>query len=53
MKRGKVVRCKGIKSPNYELMKDAEKEGCTYFGIAESDKIKENEMKGNKLKQYK
>ena len=27
MKRGKVVRCEGIKLPNCEVMKEVEKEG--------------------------
>ena len=44
MKRGKVVRCEGIKLPNCEVMKEVEKEGYTYLGIVELDKIKENEI---------
>ena len=40
MKRGKVVRCEGIKLPNSEVMKVVEKEGYTYLGIVELDKIK-------------
>ena len=35
MKRGKVVRCEGIKLPNCEVMKEVEKEGYTYLGIVE------------------
>ena len=46
-KRGEVVRCEGMKLPNKEgaVMKEVEKEGYTYLGIVELDKIKENEMK--------
>ena len=36
MKRGKVVRCQGIKLLNSEVMKEAEKEGYTYLSIVES-----------------
>ena len=53
MKRGKVVRCEGIKLPNNEVMKEVEKEGYTYLGIVELDKIKENEMKDKTIKEYK
>ena len=35
MKRGKVVRCEGIKLSNGEVMKEVEKEGYTYLGIVE------------------
>ena len=45
MKRGNVVRCKGIKLPNKKVMKEIEMEGYIYFCIVELDKIKENEMK--------
>ena len=34
-------------------MKKVEKEGYTYFGIIELDKIKENEMKEKLIKEYK
>ena len=34
-------------------MKEVEKEGYTYFGIVELDKIKENEMKEKLIKEYK
>ena len=51
MKRGKVVRCEGIKLPNCEVMKEVEKEGYTYLGIVELDKIKVNEMKEKTIKQ--
>ena len=50
MKRGKVVRCEGVKLPNCEVMKEVEKEGYTYLGIVELDKIKENEMKEKIIK---
>ena len=53
MKRGKVVRCEGIKPPNCEVMKEVEKIGYTYLGIVELDKIKENEMKEKTRKKYK
>ena len=45
IKRGKVVKREGIKPPNCGVMKEIEKEGCTYLDIIESDKIKEDEMK--------
>ena len=53
MNSGKVVRCEGIKLPKNEVMKVVEKEGYTYLGIVESDKIKENEMKEKTVKEYK
>ena len=52
MKRGKVVRCEGIKLLISEVMKEVEKQRYTYLGIVELDKIKENEMK-EKTKGYK
>ena len=45
MKKGKVARCEGIKLPNSKVMKEVEKEGYTYLGIVELDKIKDKEMK--------
>ena len=33
MKRRKVVRCERKKLPNFEVMKEVEKEGYTYLGI--------------------
>ena len=53
MKRGKVVRCDGIKLPSCEGMEEVEKEECTYLDIAELDKTKENEMKEKTIKEYK
>ena len=53
MKRGKVLRCEGIKLPNSKVLKEVEKEGYTYLGIVELDKIKENEMKEKTIKEYK
>ena len=50
MKRGKVVRCEGIKLPNNDVV---EKKGYTYLGIVELDKIEENEMKEKTIKEYK
>ena len=52
MKRGKVVRCEGIKLPNSEVMKEVEEEGYTYLSKVELDKIKENEMKEKTIKGY-
>ena len=53
MKRGKVVRCEGITLPNGEIMKEVEKQGYTYLGIIELDKIKEKEMKEKIIKECK
>ena len=53
MKRGKVVRCEGIKLPKCEVMKEVEKEGYAYLGIVELHKIKGNEMKEKTIKEYK
>ena len=53
MKTGKVVRCEGVMLPNNEVMKEVEKEGYTYLGIVELDKIKEDEMKTKTIKEYK
>ena len=44
MKRGKVVGYEGIKLSNSGVLKQVEKEGYTYLGIVELEKIKENEM---------
>ena len=52
MKREIVVRCEGIKLPNCEVMKEVQKEGYTYLGVVEFDKIKENEMKEKTIKEY-
>ena len=52
MKGGKIVRCEGIWLPNSEVRKEVEKEGYTYLGIVELNKIKEHEMK-EKTKEYK
>ena len=53
MKRGKVVRCEGIKLPNSEVMKEVKKKRYMYLGIVELDKIKENGEKEEKIKEYK
>ena len=50
MKRGKVVRCEGIKLPNYEVMKEVKIEGYTFLGIVELDRIKQNEVKEKTIK---
>ena len=52
MKRGKVVRCEGIKFTNNEEIKEIEKEGYAYLGKVELGKIKENEMKEKVIKEY-
>ena len=52
-KRGKVVRCEGVMLPNNEVVKEVEKEGYTYLGKVEFDKIKEDEMKKKTIKEYK
>ena len=52
IKRGKVVRCEGTELPNSTIMKDVKKEGYTYLGTVELDKIKENEMKEKTIKRY-
>ena len=49
----KVVRCEGITLPNGDIMKEVEKQGYTYLGIIELDKIKEKEMKEKTIKEYK
>ena len=43
-KEREVVKREGIKPPNCRVMKEIKKEGYTYLGIIESDKIKEDEM---------
>ena len=53
MKRRGVVRYEGTKLPNWEVIKEVEKEGYTNLGIVELDKIKENEMKEETIKEYK
>ena len=45
MKRGKVVRCVGIKLPTREVMKEVKKRRYSYLGIFELDKIKDNKKK--------
>ena len=53
MMKEKVVKCEGIKLPTSDVMKEIEKEGYTYLGIVELDKIKENKMKEKIIKEYK
>ena len=53
IKSGEVVRCKGIKLPNCELIKEVKKGGYKYLGIVELDKIKKNEIKEKTMKRYK
>ena len=50
LKRGKIVRRRGIELPNGETMKGVEQEGCTYIGKFKLHKIKESEMKENTIK---
>ena len=45
MERGKVIRTDGIRLSDEQDMKDIDEAGYTYFGILETDKIKEKEMK--------
>ena len=53
MERGKVVGYEGMKLQNSKVMNVTEKEGYTYLGIVELDKIKENKMKEKIIKEYK
>ena len=53
IKRGKVVGCEEIKPPKSKVINDVKKEGYTYLGIFEWNKIKENEMKEKTIKEYK
>ena len=53
MKRGKIVKSKGIKLSDGEMMKQVGQEGYTYLVIIELDKIKETEMKEKITKEYK
>ena len=53
IKRGKIVRYYGIVLPNGGVMKEVDKEGHTYLGLVELDKMKENEMKEKTTKEYK
>ena len=53
LQRGKIVRCTVVILPGGKLMKTIDDEGFKYLGILESDKIKENEMKLQFLKEYK
>ena len=53
MKRGKLVKSKGIKQPDGEVMKQVGQERYTYLGVIELDKIKETEMKEKTTKEYK
>ena len=53
MRRGKVVRCEGIKLPNTIVMKEVEKKGYKYLGKVELNKVKENKMRVKTIKEYK
>ena len=52
-KRGKVVRCVGIKLPTREVMKEVKKRRYSYLGIFELDKIKDNKKKKKNNKEIK
>ena len=45
LKRGKVVRCEGIKLRDRQVMNEVEEDGYTYLGVVELHKIREDEMK--------
>ena len=49
----RVVRCDGIELPNDEIIKEVGQEGYTYLGIVELDTVKEDEMKGRTVREYK
>ena len=53
LQRGKIVRSTGVLLPDGKLMKAIDDDGYKYLGILESDKIKENEMKLQFVKEYK
>ena len=53
MKRGKAVGCEGIAFPDSEVMEEVKKEGYTYLGRAELNKITESEMKEKTIKECK
>ena len=52
MKKGKIIKSKGIKPPAGEVMKQVGQEWYTYLGIIELDKIKETEMKEKIAREY-
>ena len=52
MDRGKVIGADGTRLPDGQDMKDIDETGYTYFGIMETDKIKEKEMKEKFSKEY-
>ena len=53
LQRGKIVRSTGVLLPDGKLMKIIDDDGYKYLGTLESDKIKENEMKLQFVKEYK
>ena len=53
MKRGKIVKSKGIRLPDGEVMKQVGQEGYPYLGISGLYKIKETEVKEKITKEYK
>ena len=48
-----IVTHDGIVLPNGDVVKEVDKEGYTYLGVVELDKIKENEMKEKTTKECK
>lgn len=53
LQRGKIIRSVGVLLPYGKLMKSINDEGNKYLGILESDKIKENDMKLQFVREYK
>ena len=47
LKRGTVVSSEGVEMPDGERIKEIEKNGYSYLGILEYNKIKESKMKEN------
>ena len=52
MKRGKVVKIKGINMPDGKMMKNIEEDGCKYLGILDADSVKYEAKKGQLKKEY-
>ena len=52
LKRGKVDKCDGVTLPDGQMMKEIEENGYRYLGILELDRVKEQEMKEQFMKEY-
>ena len=52
LKRRKVVKCEGIKLPDWEVMNEVE-DGYTCLGVVELDKLREDEMKEKLTSEFK